>query len=84
MFGVFCTENIRKKWSRTEQASNETVANKSWRHLFANPDRYAIKGIKGMQFVFALKSVMQEPETLRMEVRQLKEKIQDLERVSLE
>ena len=37
-----------------------------------------------MQFVFALKSVMQEPETLKMEVRQLKEKIQDLERVSLE
>ena len=83
MSGVFCTENMRKKWSSTEQASDETVANKSWRYLFANPDRYQLL-FKGIQFVFAFKSVMQEPETLEMEVRQLKEKIQDLERVSLE
>ena len=31
---------FRTKWSTTEQPSNETVATKSWRHLFANPDRY--------------------------------------------
>ena len=41
LLGVFCTENIiRKKWSSTEQASNETVAKTSWRYLFANPHRY--------------------------------------------
>ena len=28
LLGVFCTENIRKKWSSTEQASNTTVAKK--------------------------------------------------------
>ena len=39
--GDFCTENIIKKvWSRTEQASNGTVAKNSWKYPFANPDRY--------------------------------------------
>ena len=33
---------FRTKWSTTEQASNDTVATKSWRYLFANPDRYII------------------------------------------
>ena len=33
----FYTENIRGKMAYTE---NETVAQKSWRYLFANPDRY--------------------------------------------
>ena len=43
LLGDFCTENIiflKKEWSSTEQASNETVAKNSWRYLFANPDRY--------------------------------------------
>ena len=40
LIGVFCTEKRKKKPSSTEQASNKTVAKKSWRHLFANPDRY--------------------------------------------
>ena len=31
---------IKKELSSTEQASNETVAENSWRYLFANPDRY--------------------------------------------
>ena len=43
--GVFGTKSIRRKnktdWSRTEEASNKTVAKKSWRYLFANPDRSA-------------------------------------------
>ena len=34
----FCTENIGEKMANTE---NETVAKKSWRCLFANPDRYS-------------------------------------------
>ena len=33
----FCTENIGEKMANTE---NEVVAKKSWRYLFANPDRY--------------------------------------------
>ena len=37
-----CQGFFRTKWSTTEQASNETVATKSWRYLFANPDRYII------------------------------------------
>ena len=44
LLGVFCTKSIIRKnktdWSRTEEASNKTVAKKSWRYLFANPDRY--------------------------------------------
>ena len=43
----FFTENIirKKKWSSTEQALNETVAKKSWRYLFSNSDRYALKAL---------------------------------------
>ena len=33
----FCTDNIGEKMANTE---NEVVAKKSWRYLFANPDRY--------------------------------------------
>ena len=35
------TVNVIKKnkWSSSEQAPNETVANNSWRCHFANPDR---------------------------------------------
>lgn len=43
LLGFFCSEIIirKKKWSNTEQASNETVAKKkTWRYLLANPDRY--------------------------------------------
>ena len=44
LLGVFCTKSIIRKnkidWSRTEEASNKTVAKKSLRYLFANPDRY--------------------------------------------
>ena len=38
----FCTENIiKKEWSSTDQASNETLPKKnSWRYLFANRDRH--------------------------------------------
>ena len=38
------TVNVIKKnkWSSSEQASNETVANNSWRCHFANPDRYTL------------------------------------------
>ena len=43
--GVFGTKSIIRKnktdWSRTEEASNKTVAKKSWRYLVANPDRSA-------------------------------------------
>ena len=34
----FFTENIIRK-------KNETVAKKSWRYLFANPDRYILKAL---------------------------------------
>ena len=39
---VFCIENIiRKKWASIEQALNETVAIKSRRYVFANPENFS-------------------------------------------
>ena len=31
---LYCKHRKKKKWSSSEQASNETVAKKSWRYLF--------------------------------------------------
>ena len=46
---------IKKELSSTEQASNETVAKKSWRYLFANPDRYISKTKNGNKTKNAIK-----------------------------
>ena len=38
--GFFVLKYSKKRWPATEQASNKTVAKKSWRYLFSNPDGY--------------------------------------------
>ena len=58
LLGFFCIENIRKKWSSTKQASNKTVAKKSWRYLFANPDRYVFRSKLSAEIIYSLQCTL--------------------------